>query len=223
MPTVATRADGIRIEISGVEQKMLAAVGTIPGVVVLAVAGKNGTGFGRLRSHGNGTKLSWTAPGASTPGAQVTAGSDGEYLLEDTDSDKWIRVQAYAAFMISGPQSQRVHLRDRYNNGVGHDDVTAAEASAGDTTDYTLTIANDSPMDALNVLFWLDASVSDLSISDDGVTYYTPTSEGHGDVIDLGTIASGSTDTLFLRRTIASSSSSDAKILNLVEFAWDGY
>ena len=50
MPTPATRADSLRVEVSGVEIKHLVAVGTLPGVAVNAVAASNG-GSPKLRKN----------------------------------------------------------------------------------------------------------------------------------------------------------------------------
>ncbi len=153
---MANGADSIRVEVSSVESLSVKTAGTLYGVAVLAVGGRNGTGTGYIRSKLDGTYLSWKAPGSSTWGNDVHALADGTYLLKDgEDIDKYVRVQAYADFLKPNPAEAAVHIVDRYANGVGHDDVTAGEATSGDTEDYSITLANDNYVGINNLKVWL--------------------------------------------------------------------
>lgn len=217
----ATRADSLRMEVSAVEVVHLTAVGTLPGVAVLAVAGRNGPGTGRLRSQGaDGTLLSWRAPGSAVWGPDVDASLDGIYLLEDgADAGKWARVQTYGAHMTPAADEAEVLLVDRYNNEIGSDDLTAAEASAGDVETYTVDLANDNPVGLSNLRVWLDAAVVDLEISDDGAAWVSPTSEAAALV--LPPLAGGANDVLHFRRTIGAASPADPAVLNDVRLAFN--
>lgn len=219
-PGTGRHADAMRVTASGAQVDSLRWAGSIPGVVPLAIAGRNGPGYGRLRSTGDGTWLAWTAPGSATPGVPVYCGSDGTYLLEDgADRSKWIRVQVYASY-LGNPTETRVALGDRWNNPIGHDDVTESEADAGDVETYTLTLTNDSAVLLSQIAAWLDDDVEDLEISDDGSTWVSPTTEATG--LEFDDLAPGYSHTLHLRRTIAASSAADPDVLNHVLLAFSG-
>lgn len=200
----------------------LLAAGTVPGVRVLAVAARNGTGTGHLKTTGAaGTMLSWKAPGSSAFGPEVNVSADASYVLEDPDSAKWLRVQVYKDYLRSGPAQGAVRLYAVYNNGVGHDDVTAAEASAGDVAAYSVTTKNDSTQKLIAPRVWLDAAVSDLEISDDNATWVSPTTEAAALVFP--DLPAGGSDILYLRRTIAAAATFDPKIENLLHMRYEAF
>jgi len=218
-----TRGDALRVFPLGVEMKTMRAVGGIPGVAVLAAAGANGPGTGYIRAQGDGTFLSWKAPGSSTYGANVHCASDGGYVLEDgEDASKWLRVSVYTSYLTPGHAEGRVYIADKWNTAVAYGDVTAAEASAGDVTEYQCVLQNDSPCKIIQLKCWLDASVSGLEISSDGVNYFTPDSEDHADVLEWASVAAGGSATLYVKRTIAADASSNPGVLNILHFSWTG-
>jgi len=217
----ARRADSLRLTISGVEVQHLVPVGTIPGVVVEAVAAGCGPGAARLRSSADGTRLAFKAPGSAAWGLDCVADVDTTWFLQDgEDPDKWARVARYGDYMNTGPAEGRVLLDDVFNNAVAYDDVTAAEALAGDVATYTITLANDSLHRFSKLVAWLDAAVTGLEISDDGITWVSPVTEAAG--LALDDIAPGGTDTLHARRTIGAAADSDTDVLNHLHFAFNG-
>ena len=220
MPLVATRADALRMEDSGTEVVHLNAVGTIPGVVLLAVAARNGLGTGTIRSEGEGNTLSWRAPGSETFGDSVTVAADGDVLLEDgEDTDKWVRIEIHFAELAPGSASEGVLLDDVYNNAIAAVDVNASRASSGDVAIYTVTMSNDGSFTLENLDVWIDSAVSGIEISDDGIVWVSPTTEGTAlSFPDL--IATGS-DTLHIRRTIGAASPSDAAVVDLLHLAYN--
>ena len=221
MPVVATRADSLRLESSGTEIVHLNAVGTIPGVVVLAVAARNGLGTGTIRSEGDGNTLSWRAPGSETFGDAVTVAADGELLLEDgEDTNKWVRIEIHFAELAPGSASEGVLLDDVYNNAiVNKSGITAAQASAGVAEAYTVTMANDGSFTLENLDVWIDAAVSGIEISDDGVVWVSPTTEGTA--LSFPNLAASGTDTLHIRRTIGAASPSDPAVIDLLHIAYN--
>ena len=222
MPYPASKADALRIEISSTEVRHLAALGTIAGVAVLAVAAKNGPGSGRLRNVGG--NLGWRAPGSATFGPDVNVTADGIWLLCDgEDVGCWIRVQVY--FDNLAGEEAEVLLRDRHSSGssddtIGSDDVSAAEASAGDIETFTVELRNDSQVILSQVIAWLDAATADLEISDDGAAWVSPTTEGAG--LSLADIPAAGSITLHFRRTIGAASSSDPDVLNHIHLSFSG-
>lgn len=220
MPVVATRADALRLESSSVEIVHLNAVGTIPGVVVLAVAARNEPGTGTIRSEGEGKTLSWRAPGSETFGDAVTLTADGDVLLEDgEDNDKWIRIEVHFTELAPGPASEGVLLGDVYNNGVASNDVNANRASTGHVFTYAVSMQNDGPFTLENIVVWVDSAVSGIEISDDGVVWVSPTTEGTAlSFPDLPPINS---QVLHIRRTIGSGASSDPVVLDLLHLRYD--
>jgi len=217
------RADSLRAYVSAVEVPHLLAVGGVPGVVPTAAGGKNGPGTGKLRSTLDGTWLSWRAPGSSTFGEAIRCSSDASYVIEDgDDAQKFLRVTVYTSYLI-GPGEADVLLKEAFNT-LGPDDVPAAEASAGAVETVQVDLTNDHTSNhARDVKVWLDAASVDLEISDDNITFVTPTTEGHGDVLTFAAIASGASVPIYVRRTISASASSDTNVLNLLQWAWDGH
>jgi len=216
----AHRADSLRIEVAAAEVQHLVAVGTIPGVVVEAVAARCGPGAARLRSSADRERLRFLAPGSAVWGLEIEADVDTTWLLQDgEDPDKWVRVARYGDHLVVGQAEGRVLLADRFANGVGHDDVLAAEALAGDVTGYTLTLKNDSLRRFSHLVAWIDADVAGLEISDDDATWVAPTTEATG--LALADVGPGATDTLYLRRTIGVAAESDPEILTHLHFAYD--
>jgi len=222
MPAVATHADAIRMEISGVETPQLHHAGTLDGVAIAFVAGRNGPGTGYLASDSSGTSVAWKAPGSSSYGTYIDVSAGGSFVLEDGDDpDCYVRVTVTASRLPESIDEARVLLMDRYGNGVSHDDVTAGEAAAGDVTTHTITLTNDSNVSVSHVKAWLDAAVSGLEISNDGASWASATTEATG--IDIDDIpGNGGTKTLHLRRTIGAGAPADADVLNHIHLAFDG-
>jgi len=221
MPVVGTHADALRLSVASAEVRHLTAVGTVPGVVIAAVAARNGEGTGRLRCDGD--ELQWQAPGSSTWGDVqfVDAVNDAEYLLEDgEDRNKWIRVDVYPDYLPDGAAEVGVTLTDVRENGISNDDVTASEAAAGDVTTHTVTVENVGTVTLSQIQVWLASGVTGLEISDDGSTWVSPASEASA--LALPDLAAGDTDTLHLRRTISASADSDAGVVNHLGLSFCG-
>ena len=222
MPAIATRNDALRFELSGVEIVHLVPAGTVPGVRVIAAAARNGPGTGHLRTTGaTGTLLSYKAPGSAAYGPEVDVSADGSYVVEDPDSAKWLRVQVSADYLHAGPTDGAVKLTEVYNNGVGHADLTAAEASAGHVAEYSVTMKNDSSQLLIAPRVWLDSAVSDLEISIDNAAWVSPTTEPTALVFP--DLAAAGSDILYLRRTIAAAATFDPKILNLLHANFEAF
>jgi len=221
MPVVGTHADALRLTVASVEVRHLTAVGTVPGVVIDAVAARNGEGTGRLRCDGN--ELQWQAPDSATWGDVefVDVENDASYLLEDgEDRSKWIRVDVYPDYLPDGAAEVGVVLTDVRENGVSNDDVTASEAASGDVTTHTVTLENVGTVTLSQLRVWLDAAVSGLEISDDGASWVSPTSEAAA--LAFPDLAAGDSDTLHVRRTISAGADADAGVVNHLELSFSG-
>lgn len=202
---------------------MLRAVGAVLGCVPVAAAGRNGPGTGYLKAGTAG--LQWRAPGSATYGPLVPVAADGTVLLEDgEDSDCWLRVQVYATWLPSDSREGPVELTDRYGGAFG-DDFTASDTRDTWDSTITLTLANDGPLDVLNLRAWIDTTVAGgdlIEISDDGSTWVSPDSEAHADVLVWDRLAAGGTTSLYVRRYIASSVGTSPDLTTVVQLAWDG-
>ena len=220
----ATRGDSLRLEVASVESASLTAIGTIGGVNILAVGGANGIGAGTLRVSNSGTRLAWCAPGSVTFGSSIVIEASGNYIVEDGENEaKWLRVSVNTDFIpTSSDHEAVVQLYNTYNNAVGHDDVTAGEATAGDITTYQITMANDGPAGLLNFIVWIAKGWDRLEIGKDGSNWYRPWGEHHAESLIWAELKSGSETTLHVRRTIAAGAASNASVLNVLGFAWDG-
>jgi hypothetical protein len=175
--------------------------GTLPGVRFLDLGGRNGVGIGRLEMP-VARFLSWRAPGSATAGTAIDVSAGGTFLLRDgSDADKWIEIEVTAAYLPTGPAEAAVELSEQLNNAVASDDVSAAEAAAGDIETYELVLANRSNSEAPDVTLWLDGPTSRrIEISDDGIDWSAPLTEAAGLTV---TLPAGGTVTMYLRRTIA--------------------
>lgn len=221
MPLAATHADELRFESLSVELTHLRAVGTIPGVAVLAVAAANGPGVGQIRSVGDGTRLTWLAPGSAVFGTPVSVSADGLYLLEDgEDRNKWCRVQVFNAHLTPGPDQASVYMRGDHNTALADADVTDAQALAGDVSVFTVSMANHGNVVLSHLAVWIDPAVSGLEISDDGVVWVAPTTESAA--LAFPDLVPGGSHTLHLRRTITAASPSATDVLNHIHARYDG-
>ena len=201
MPRVSTRAAGLVLIDTGFNDPFRI-VGGIPGAYVIKASGLSGPGIGRLKSEGPlGQLISWKAPGSSNFGVPVLCDADDSYLLEDgDDSDKWVTLAIVASFLEPHPSESPLHLTDAFNTSVASDDVSAAEASAGDVHTYGVSMLNVSGVTLTRIRFWLDAAVADLEISEDDVVFVSPTTEATG--LAFPNISRSGVDTLFFKRTI---------------------
>ncbi len=215
------RSDALKLRVSSVEVRSLVSVGTLVGVSVLAIGGSNGKGTGHLKVTEDGALFQWKPPGGSYgTGTKITA--NGSYLLEGTDKDKWIRIQVFSSFLPSTVQEYPVYIDETFNT-IANDDITAAEASSGLIESYSLELYNSHPANALfDLKAWIDSAVSGIEISDDNATWVSPTSEGAA-LAMASPLLSGSSDTLYIRRTIGAGASSDPDVLNKLLFSWIGH
>lgn len=185
MPDALTHADAIRMYLTGAasdggaqadpnsslgkyrsstEVTHLGAVITSPiaNVTVDFVAGENGTGAGTLAAKSADT-LAWTAPGGSE-GAAVTIANGETKLLEDgSDTKKYIRVSRTSASALTGTAT--VTLADQFNNLVGFDNISSAEAAAGDNEYRCLSLKNVAASQVKSVKVWLGTLGTQMTTS----------------------------------------------------------
>ena len=223
MPLPFIRNDSIRFQLAGVEVQHLTAVGTIPGVVIVEAAARNMPGAGRLKSVGDGTSICWRAPGSSTFGVpeRITPDPGGGFAdtlvqLEDgEDTTKYVRVQVYGSWLAKEPTEARVYLGDRYENAPGHDDVTAAEAAAGDVEIHSFDIANVNAVIISQLDVWLEPDTPfHLAIGTNGTSWVAPTTLD--DALRMPDIPVGQKKPLFVRRTVQAAEPSDPQILTWI-------
>lgn len=109
----------------------------------------------------------------------------------------------------------RVYMKGLWNNAAAGDDVSAAEALAGDVTVFTIPVKNYSNVGTSQGKAWLDPACTFLEISGDGVAYSTPYREE--DAVDIGSgddngIPGGSSVNVYTRRTIPAGQGADPKV-----------
>lgn len=225
--TPYTRGDGLHLQLAGGDAGFMRVVGTLVGVVVLAVGSRNGPGTGRLIAA-PGQMLAWQAPGSTTPGQAQACTNDGVYLLEDgSDPSKYVRVQVYASYLPASGEAM-IAMQDAYN---GLADVTAVQAAAGltDITTFALknvsNTTNGAPMLATLVKMWLDQTAGynpNLSISSDNVNFFTPTGPGDPNALAWASIAAGASVPVYLKRTIGAAAPANPIARNALQFQWTG-
>lgn len=205
-------------DVSIVEVKHLAAIGTLPGVRVLLAAGGNGPGTGYL--HYDPTLgLAWRAPGASLPGPwrDISAGN-GTYVVEGADRAAFLRVQVYETYLPPEADATPVYLGDLFQNAAGDVDVSPAAAAAGDVRTRYFRLQNNADRHIHQVKAWLDAGVEHIEISPDNVTYTAPTTEAAA--LSLGDVAPGAELLLYFKRTIPAGHGEEPALLNLFHFTF---
>lgn len=195
-------ADGLAVTVSGADVTSFEWYGAIPGVQIIAIAGRNGTGFGRLRSEIDGSWLAWRAPGSVSFGPAVQATADGELVLIDGDDrDKWVWVRVYFDHLPGFASSREITISDKFGNTLGGADVSASDASAGLTTSVAFTLTNVSPWSLHHVRAWVDPEMVAVNISDDGAAWVSPTTDA-ASLLLSSRLASGGSVVLYSQRVI---------------------
>lgn len=110
----------------------------IANISVDFVGAANGTGAGTLTVTGSDT-LKWTPPGGGQ-GNNVTILNGESKVVEGSDLNKFIRISRTSATALVGTAT--VTISEPVNNVVGFDNLSSAEATAGDTEYRCLCIEN---------------------------------------------------------------------------------
>jgi len=200
----------------------LVARGGLPGVALDAVAGRNGPGRGYLKLSPAGTSLSWCPPGR-TFGTAVDVSAGGTFTLGGTDPDRWVTVTVTAAQLSAGPLIQRIMLTDAIDTALCSADITAAQAAAGNTADWSILVKNESGATMNNLTVWVPAACEDIEIRKSaGDSWVTP----RGDLpaqAAFGTVnlAADATQAVYVQRTIAAGQAAHPARPIVLRCAWD--
>ena len=112
----------------------------IANITINFVSATNGIGNGALEATGN-DELKYTPPGGAQ-GAGVTILNGETKMIPGNDNQKFVIVSRTTADNLTGTAT--ITITDNLNNAPGFDDVSSAEASAGDTEYRCLCFKNDS-------------------------------------------------------------------------------
>jgi hypothetical protein len=171
MPDQMTHADSLRLYLTGAasdgaaqanadaslggfrsssEITHLASAVTSPisNITIGFVSGANGTGTGTLTATGADT-LTWSAPGGSAGAAQTIANGETKILEANGAPEKFVRVTRTSATALGGTAT--VTLTNEFNNVIGFDNVSSAEAAAGDLEYRAIMARNVSATGVKNV------------------------------------------------------------------------
>lgn len=202
------------------------ATGITIGGVTVDDAAENTAGSGTLAYTVVGQTLKWTPPGGAV-GTAVAVGVNGTYIIRGSGTTAgYLRVTIVAASLPASDVSQTATISNRDNNL--YDDVTKAEALAGDTNYRCIYIKNTHASDtATSVSVWINQDslgADTISIGADpagvgngtstgvattivneatapaGVTFSQPLSEGAA--INLGTFTFGTGAALWIKRNV---------------------
>lgn len=176
MPAEKTRADAIRKYLTGAasdgaaqadpdaalglfRSSSLADIMSVSRASAIAnididfVSGANDEGAGTLAAAGVNS-LNWTPPSPGTVGADVTITSGQVMIIEGAnDPAAFVRVTRTSGTDLTGSETDTI--ADNFNNVIGFDDISTAEASAGDTEYRCGCIKNESGSDVKNIKVWL--------------------------------------------------------------------
>lgn len=101
----------------------------IRGMRIIDIAGQNGIGEGRLAAV-SASELTWTPPGGTT-GSKTTILAGETQVIPGNDTDKYITVRrSLTSGALAGVET--VEISDIVHNSIAIDEVTSAEAAAGD-------------------------------------------------------------------------------------------
>lgn len=178
---------------------LLDALGTLPGVRIVDVAGRCRAGVGRLAITAAGLAR-WRAPRSLTWGPYVDVSAGGDFYLADgEDAGRWLLANVTAAWLGGAEEETGVIISEQFDNAVSHADVTAAQAAAGLIDDWTFTLTNLTA-GAVTLLLYLDVYTAPRhTISINGADYSAPLRWEDG--LELAFSAS-ETKTIYARRTI---------------------
>lgn len=206
-------ADALAVTVTGADVVSFDWYGAIPGVQIIAIGGRNGTGLGRVRSENDGSRFAWRAPGSASFGPAVQATADGEIVLIDgVVRDKWIRLRVWVDYVPDFVSQRDIPISDKIGNVVSGADVSAADASAGLTTTTQFTLENVSPWSLHHVRVWVDRQTVGLNVSDDGSAWVTPTTDA-ASLLLSSRLDPGETVVLYSQRVIGAGAYFDARTL----------
>lgn len=176
MPDEKTRADALRLHLTGADsdggaqtdpnqslgkyrsstevvQLGMTITNPISNITILHASGANGVGSGTLAATG-GTFLTWEPPG-DDQGVVVNIANGETKIIEGLGAPElYLRVTRTSADALVGAAT--VTLAQVNNNVLGFDDVSSAEAAAGDKEYRCFAIKNHSAGDITGIKFWLN-------------------------------------------------------------------
>ena len=125
----------------------------IANVTVAFASGNNGEGNGSLTATDADT-LAYTAPGGTQGAGVAIANGETKIVQDGTTASKYVRVTRTSADNLSGTVTLTYTIP--VNNVMGFDDVSSAEATAGDLEQRCLAFVNDHASDAVTAMkFWI--------------------------------------------------------------------
>lgn len=221
MPAQGTHADALDTWSDTAEFASLHWYGAVAGIRPILFSGLNGVGVGRLRINAAG-EVSWKAPGSATYGPGVLAiAEDATVVLEDGENPgKYARVEISHDYVI-GQGEATITLTDVFDNMLSSVDVTAAEASAGDTLVVSVYLKNVSTDTLADIRVWIEDGTY-YTISLNGSDYYAPDSESHGDVLYSASLAVGASLRIYVKRVIPGSTEFQPTMLVHLGYSWNG-
>ncbi len=138
---------------SSTEVPHLGISGSVQYLTIDFVSGNNGEGIGVLTVSGV-SEIKWTAPGGTLGAAVAIANGETKIIEDGTDTDKYARITRTSATAL-GVAATNITLANEVNNAIGLDDVSSAEAAAGDT-EYRCVCLKNEGANAITVLkAWL--------------------------------------------------------------------
>lgn len=123
----------------------------IANITIAYAAVLNGVGDGTLTATGADT-LKWTPPGGGQ-GADVTILNGETKVIPGSDTDKYVRVTRTSATALTGTETDTLALT--LNNVAGFDNVSSAEAAAGDDEYRALMCKNVNSVDVEAIKVYL--------------------------------------------------------------------
>lgn len=215
------RADALRLMKFGLAEEIrcLHTAGTLMGVAVTYVGGRNGPGIGVLRATTYGESFSWKAPGSSSFGIEHVLDDDSEVILEDgEDTDKIIRIKPFPDYLSSSGGQAEVHLQDSYNEIGG----PPKPYSQGLPMEYKIDLYNISSKSLLNLKIWTHIDEDDFYLSWDGIDWTFSDAEDSPNVLYHEELEADETKTLYIKRGVgAEIPQGRIAVLNLLFFSWD--
>ena len=114
---------------------------------------------------------------------------------------------------------------DVFNNGIGYDDVSAAEALSGDITSWEVQLYNQSDYILSWIYLWIDTAVNYIKISDDDSIWVQPIGiprQKPADALLIPNAAPGGTSSFYMQRTIPAATAARRRVTNIIHWKYSG-
>jgi hypothetical protein len=202
----------------------------LPGVLIEFASGANGIGTGMLSASDVGS-LAWCPPGADAGGSVIAIANGETKLLEGADPTQFLVVTRTSADDLSGGAA--VELVEAFNDVLGQADASLPSA----TPTYRAVFFKNGPTQTVrNLKVWIGEatdvvqialeqpasqpdgavqSIANETTAPTGLSFVTPTSAVHVDVLTVATLKPNEQVAVWIKRNLGAAAAAARARLGL--------